>query len=298
MKLCFWMLGEPEWTIEQIAGHAKEWGYDGVDLRAARGDDAGRIADLSLVSTDEQLERIRTAFERAGVEVSSLLCSPLDPELPDSGSWTLFEDEIARHAELARKVGAPRLMISPEQAFPPAASYDEYLDRVWQSVARGLDGIPEVTSVVIQNHIGRANAGETLASVERAGDPRFGVEFSCDHVLVMQEDMFALIDRYAQHIHKICFADRQVVRDKEFGRFDGRYFHVRFELAKYGTGIVQAQRMFTELAARGFSGWVGYKCEPASLPGQRMSASADLMAGFPDFVRGLGASADAAPVEA
>ncbi len=298
MKLCFWMLGEPEWTIEEIAEHAKAWGYHGVDLRVARADGrGGRAADLELRAADAELERVRTAFERTGVAISSLLCQPTDPEVADAGSWTVFEDQIARHAELARAVGAQRLMISPEQAFPPAAYWDAYLDRVWRSVARGIERVPEVTSVVIQNHIGRANAGEVLASAQRAGDARFGVELSVDHVLVMQEDTFALIDRYAPHIHKICFADRQVVRDKEFGRFDGHFFHVRFELATYGTGIVQAQRLFSELDANGFDGYVGYKCEPASLPGQRMSASADLMAGFPDFVRGRGAPVAAAPVE-
>ena len=81
---------------------------------------------------------------------------------------------------------------------------------------------------------------------------------------------------------------RSVPRDSGLGRFDGRYFHVRFEIAKYGEGIVQSERMFRELAARGFDDYIAYKCEVASRPGRLLSASEDLMAGFPAFIGGRG----------
>jgi sugar phosphate isomerase/epimerase len=290
MKLGFWMLGEPEWTIEEIAQHARDWGYDGVDLRVARrdGEQQRGAFELSVESADADLARISTSFERAGVEIASLMCNMRSPKADEAESWTEFEQEFTRHARLAETVGSRRVMICPVQ--PTAAGpWDDYLDRIWASVARALDKTPSVTSVVIQNHPGRANAREVLSSAERCGDPRFGCEFSCDHVVVMQEDTFALIDRYAPHVHKICFADRSLPRDEELGRYDGHYFRVKFEIAKYGEGIVQSERLFSELAEHGFSDYVAYKCEPASRPGALLSASEGLMAGFPDFMRQLGA---------
>jgi sugar phosphate isomerase/epimerase len=289
MKLGFWMLGESQWTIEEIAQRTHRWGYHGVDLRVARRDGQPQTGgtELSVDSSDAELDRIVAAFEAAGVEVASLMCHMRTPVAGIEQSWFEFEHEFALHARLAEAVRSGRIMISPVQQ-PPAIPWDEYLDRLWQSIARALDATPSVASVVIQNHIGRANAHEVLSSAERSGDPRFGCEFSCDHVLVMQEDTFSLIDRYPDRIHKICFADRSVPRDEEFGSFDGRYFHVRFEIAKYGEGIVQSERMFRELAAHGFDDYVAYKCEVASRPGRLMSASEDLMAGFPAFVAGFG----------
>jgi sugar phosphate isomerase/epimerase len=204
-------------------------------------------------------------------------------------SWRAYEEELARHARLAEAVRCRRLKISADQQ-APAVPWDEYLDQFWASVATGLAATPSVTSVVIENHIGRANALELLSSAERSGDPRFGCAFSCAHALVMQEDTLALIDRYARRIHTVCFSDRAVPRGDEVGRYDGRYYHVRFELAKYGEGMVQSGRMLAELGERGFGDYVAYKCEESSRPGDLISSSEDLIAGFPDFIRGLGAS--------
>ena len=120
----------------------------------------------------------------------------------------------------------------------PAAgiSWEEYRDSIWRAVGRILDTAPGLNAVV-ENHPDRANAEQLLATAERMQAPRIGVEFSPDHVVVMQENLLDLVDRYTPYIHQICFADRKLVQEN-LARFDGRYYYVQYESCWIGDGVV------------------------------------------------------------
>ena len=110
-------------------------------------------------------------------------------------------------------------------------------------------------NAVVENHPGRASAAQLLATAEKMQDQRIGVEFSPDHVVVMQENVLDLVERYAPHIHHICFADRKVVQE-DLASFDGRYYYVRYESCAIGDGIVPGREMLAKLAHLGFDDYV------------------------------------------
>jgi sugar phosphate isomerase/epimerase len=271
MKLGFWMLEVSGWTFEQVARQAVDLGYHGVDVRC-RADSGSR-----------QVAAIRRAFERAGVEISSLLCTNVSPVSGARRAWSEFRTDVARYCELAAGLGAARVRIVAER--PDDGRWDDYLSRVWAAAGDVLDSYPGM-GAVLQNHAGRATAARLFAAAEKAGDPRIGIELSPDHALVMQEDVLRLIERYTPYIHQVCWADRRLVTD-DLARFDGRYYHVRYESCRLGQGSVATGEILPRLAARGFAGYCSLKWEKSTEAGADVAAAQAALAGYPTYMRGL-----------
>ena len=67
MKLAFTTLGCPDWSLQQVAEKAAEYGYEGVELRVAD-DGIHLLPDVS----PQELRRARQVFDDAGVPIISL----------------------------------------------------------------------------------------------------------------------------------------------------------------------------------------------------------------------------------
>ena len=290
VRLSFWTLNMPDAAPGSVARRAAELGYQGVDLRCTRPDEHGRPSRggvLAVTSSDTEIEEVRVAFAAAGVAIASLLCyrprgAGGSSHTERGADWGWVRDDIARHAELARRVGAGhvRLVVgNPAEG----SEWEQYLERLWQVTATSLADTPGV-GAVYENHPGSASAAQLLETAARMGDPRIGVEFSPDHTVVMQEDTLGLADRYAAQIHQVCFSDRRVVAEN-LASFDGRYYHVRYEACPNGEGVVPAAGLFARLAAGGFAGHVSMKWEIR--PGTVAEAPTfdEALADFPSFVR-------------
>jgi sugar phosphate isomerase/epimerase len=284
MKLGFWEFEFHGDTNAELAEKAARLGYDGVDLRVARRD--GRPStlpsQLAVDSPDEDVAATRRAFETAGVEISSLLCYNTSPTTTDRAKWTAYEQELILHANLARRLGAKR--IRPVVAAPEnAETWNEYIDTAWRSIGRVLDQAPGVTAV-LQNHNGRSGADQLFQAADRNRDERIGIEFSPDHVMVMQEDVFGLMRRNARHIRKVCLADRRVVQEG-LARLEGGYYHVRFQSCPIGEGIVPFREIVFELVRQGFDGYVSLKGERSREAGTGPETIDATLAHFPGYMR-------------
>lgn len=268
MKLGFWTLGMPDWPNAEVARRAADLGYRGVDLRCARRDgQPSEGFNLSLESSKQENDQTRAAFDQAGVEISSVLCYNTPVYRDGEPHWSDFQGDVLLHARLAAEVGAPAIRVVIDA--PPASDmWDTHLTQAWQAMARALDQVQGVKAVV-ENHPGRASAGQLLGAAERAGDPRIGVEFSPEHSLVMQENILELIDHYPDYIFQICLADRRVVQDG-LADFDGRYYYVRYESVAVGSGMLPVAKMLERLGDKGFNGYISLKWEKSSTFGQHL----------------------------
>jgi sugar phosphate isomerase/epimerase len=286
VKLGFWEYEIHKDTNAELAKKAARLGYDGVDLRVARRD--GRPStlpsQLAVDSADETVAATRRAFEAAGVEISGLLCYNTSPTNTDRAAWTAYEQEVVLHADLARRLGCHRIRPVVGAPQDPAA-WNEYIDTAWQSIGRALDRVPGVTAV-LQNHNGRSGAAQLFEAADRNRDERIGIEFSPDHVMVMQEDVFGLMRRNARHIRKVCFADRRVVPEG-LARLEGGYYHVRFESCPIGEGIVPFREIVFELVRQGFDGYVSFKAERSKEAGNGPQTIDEALAHFAGYLRGL-----------
>lgn len=287
MKLGFWTLYDVDWTNEEIARKAAALGYQGVDLRiTAPGRSPGIGENLTLQASREDIERTRRAFAQANVEISSLNCYNASPTTTDAAALDTFEQQILAHAQLAQKLGTPRVRFQLTAVPASGISWDTYLDSIWGAVGRVLDAAPGINAVV-ENHPDRANAEQLLATAERMKDPRIGVEFSPDHVVVMQENLLDLIERYTPYIHQICYADRKLVQE-DLARFDGQYYYIRYESCWIGDGAVPGRDMLSKLSRLGFDDYVSLKWEKSARFGHHLPSSESALEHFPRYMRQLG----------
>ena len=126
MKLSFFTLGCPEWTIEQIASNAKLCGYEGVELRVA--DDGNHLLPNASAA---EAKRVAAVFRDAGVAIASFGAYPrfaiLDPA------------EVARNADTLRRIigmagdiGVPFIRAYAGQ-LPKGSEFDEIVKKVSDS---------------------------------------------------------------------------------------------------------------------------------------------------------------------
>src|SRR5436309_3219468 len=71
MKFAFSTVACPKWDFETVAARAKEFGYDGVEIRGFLNESILTAANVFL--TDPQ--KIRRIFSGAGVEIACLASS-------------------------------------------------------------------------------------------------------------------------------------------------------------------------------------------------------------------------------
>ena len=119
MKLSFWTLGTPDWSNAQVVDAARRFGFDGVDLRCAVG------RNVSVQSTPEEIAELKRMFADNGVEISSILAYNARGSA-DGIDWGEVQDDIARHIELAQRLGTKAMRVN---AASPAAdsNWDDYL---------------------------------------------------------------------------------------------------------------------------------------------------------------------------
>ena len=249
MKFGFWTLYDVAWTNEEIAQRAAALGYQGVDLRVTSpGKTPGIGENLTLDSSEEDIARTRSAFDRADVEIrASTATTPAQrPAMPRR--MPLSRRRSSPHAELARKLGTSRIRFQVTEAAHAVCPGKAISSTSGGLLAERWMLSPNVNAVV-ENHPGRASAAQLLATAEKMQDQRIDVEFSPDHVVVMQENVLDLVERYAPYFHHICFADRKVV-EEDSASFDGRYYYVRYESCSIGDDFVPGQEMLTKLAHR------------------------------------------------
>jgi sugar phosphate isomerase/epimerase len=287
VKLGFWTLYDVDWTNEEIAHRAAALGYHGVDLRVTSpGRETRTGENISLQSSTDEIERTRQAFAQAGVEISSLNCYNSSPTTIDATALGAFEQEILTHAQLAQKLATPRIRFQLTAQPAHGIAWETYLDAIWQTVGRVLDAVPGINAVV-ENHPDRANAEQLLATSERMKDTRIGVEFSPDHVIVMQENLLDLVERYAPFIHQICYADRKLVQE-DLAKFDGRYYYIRYESCWIGDGNVPGGEMLSRLSRCGFNDYVSLKWEKSSRFGHHLASSESALEHYASYMRQFG----------
>lgn len=281
MKLSFWTLGMPPWPTTEVATRASSLGYDGVDLRCAPN------GNLSVESSDEELQTIRQVFAESGVELPCLLGYNRGGHDGEKVDWDVVEGELIDLARVAGKLGSSQMRV---QVTRPAESWswnwDDYLDKLGAASLNAVKQTPGLTAV-FENHVGSASALQLLQMVEAKGDDRLGVVFSPDHSIVMQEDSVDLAERYAPAIRQVCLADRRPVQDN-LGDFDGRYYYVRYETCLMGEGLVPTSRILDTLARKGYDGYVALKWEKSDSFGHHLPSGETALSQYIEYMRGLG----------
>src|SRR3712207_401214 len=109
IKLAFSTLGCPQWELPEVGRAAREYGYQGVELRALGG-------ELDLLGRPEfrpgEVERTRRRLAEEGLEVCCVDTS-CNFHSADESERREQEELAARHSELAAALGSPLIRVFP-----------------------------------------------------------------------------------------------------------------------------------------------------------------------------------------
>lgn len=223
VKLAFSTLACPRWSVEEVAAAAKQYGYEGVEIRLID----GRVVDPSLPRGHRG--RVRKTFSAADIPIVALDTSvkaAADPSVT----------ELVGMLELASEWGAPIVRV-----FGGGASTDSARRFLGEVAAKAQDlGV----TIALETH-DEFSSAEVVAEVLRNTPPSVGALWDVAHTYRAGEDagtVLGLLDGRIAHVH---------VKD---ARRDG-------SLTLLGDGEVPVRDSLEALASAGYDGWISVEWE-------------------------------------
>jgi sugar phosphate isomerase/epimerase len=285
MRIGFYALGMPHWSLTEFAAQGRKYGFDFVVFRISPSDQEKPLPgdQISVRMSPSELDATKRMFDQAGVKILSLHAPTgrggflrVDSDKID---WDDVTADIADYVKVAARLGCEQLRVQVERADKQKHAgwkwdWDDYLTNLGRASLAAVEGTN--IQAVYQNHVGSASAMQLVRMIEKLGDRRLGVSFSPDHSVVMQEDPVQLATDHAQAIANVVVADRKVVQE-DLGDFDGRYYYVRYEACGIGEGIVPLKRIFDTLEARswGRNAFLKWERRPEPLPNAKTDEIGD-----------------------
>jgi sugar phosphate isomerase/epimerase len=199
MKLAFSTLGCPEWDLATIIGAARQFGYDGIELRALAG-------SLDLLSRAEfiapQLARTKTYFADEGIEICCVdtSCTFHSPDATVRANQVTI---AMAHAELAAKLDAPLIRVFPDQ-IQPGAQRDETRDWIASCLHAVAQQLPHEVAVALETHGDFANAEAAAEIVKLADHPKVKLIWDVANSVAAGdaiEEAGRVVQPYLAHIH-------------------------------------------------------------------------------------------------
>jgi sugar phosphate isomerase/epimerase len=245
MKIAFSTLGCPEWSLPEVIDKARQYGYEGVELR-------GLQEEIFLPRAAEfggkRLAESRRRFEEAGLEV---VCLGSTAFLSRHGPAERKEalDEVRDYVALAESLGAPfvrvfagRLRVEGREVGNEAALV-ENLQAAGEIAAHG--GV----RIVLETHDDYI-AGVPLAGVMRqVSHPAVGILWDIHHPVRFEGEPIAQtweqIGPWVWHTH---------VKDSRPG--EGGHVHTML-----GEGDIPVREALERLHGGGYTGYVSLEWE-------------------------------------
>lgn len=121
MKLSFSTLGCPRWSIEEIFATAKDFGYDGVELRGVQ-NELHMTRHKAL--RPENIMNTRDELKRLALEVA---CMTSGCVISDAENIEQNKDELKQYIQAAANLGVPYVRVLGDKYAGPSAPVDDYL---------------------------------------------------------------------------------------------------------------------------------------------------------------------------
>jgi 2-keto-myo-inositol isomerase len=179
MKICLnTVTVGPQHRLEAIMDAMGRWGYAGIEI------EGGRLADaLKRASVAD----VRRRLADQGIAPASLMAWGFRVD----GDLTGVLEEIRRHGDLARELGAPTLLVFAGQGgptecagAPPPAARPDFMRRAGESARAYAEAAGEGVTISLEP-IGGSNwlgtPEDALAIADASGHPRVGVMIDFFH---------------------------------------------------------------------------------------------------------------------
>lgn len=235
MKLAFSTLGCPDWRFNEILAMAKDFGFDGVEIRGVRSKIyAPEIAAFS----DEFWPENSAKMERLGIEIPMLTSGICVSEKYDS-----MIDEAIAYAKLADKIGAKYIRILGDAKAEPTENVDD--EKVAENLKAIVSATADTNAVFLVETNGAYAKSERLVKVlDKVGSERVKALWDVHHPYrnfgESAEETAKNLGKYIEYIHI-----------KDSVSEDGK---IKYKMM--GKGDMPIESFISELRKIGFDGYV------------------------------------------
>ncbi|HEV2293611.1 MAG TPA: sugar phosphate isomerase/epimerase family protein [Tepidisphaeraceae bacterium] len=247
MRFAFSTVSCPKWDFETIVARAKEYGYEGVEIR-------GFLNESILTASNPFLtdsRKLRDLFADNGIDICCLASSIAMTQNRKRDKTAAAE--LMQFIDTAHALACPLVKIFDTQVRPGQ-------DRPSAGVALGNWILPLAeyaaerdVVIVIENALSFRAAKEMWTILDRLQHPSVACCWDVFNAAMVGESPYVSVPTLNS---KIQYTQ---VKDAKLGQLGATY-------TKLGEGDVKVQTFLTRLRGIGYNGWVTFEWEKAWLP--------------------------------
>jgi sugar phosphate isomerase/epimerase len=255
MKFAFSTVSCPKWDFDTIVARAREYGYQGVEVRGFLNEPVLTTADVFGADADA----LRRTFELHGVEVACL-ASSIAMEQPHA-AWQVWrrngndrrEAELRTYIDTARRLGCHLVKI-----FDTQVRAGQSRDGAGTALGDWLLPLADYAAdrdvvIVIENALSFRASKEMWSILDRLQHPSIACCWDVFNASLIGESPYFSVPVLNS---KIAYTQ---VKDARFGPLGATY-------CKLGEGDVPVDKFVTRLMGVGYTGYVTVEWEKAWLP--------------------------------
>src|SRR5258706_15605596 len=247
MKSAFTPPSAPAWDFATTAARAKEYGYDGVEIRGFLNESILTAANVFLTEP----AKVRRIFENAGVEIACLASSISMKGKRKADARAA--DELRTYIDTAQSLGCRTVKLFDTQVRPGQ-------DRATAAVAMGQWLLPlgdyaaehDVT-LVIENMLSFRNSKEMWMMLETLSHPTVAACWDLFNATLVGESPYLSVPTLNSRIQYTQVKDAKLTA-------------LGATLCPLGEGDVPVEKFLTRLRGIGYAGYITFEWEKAWLP--------------------------------
>ncbi|MBE3560294.1 MAG: sugar phosphate isomerase/epimerase [Ktedonobacteraceae bacterium] len=248
MKFAFSTLACPQWSLEQIVEHARQYGYNGIELRLLDGEVLDPVKDAG------KIRHAVTYCREHGLEVCALDTS-CRFNISNVQERTRQIEDARRWIELAQEVQVSvlRTFGGYSPADEPQPTEQEEDERIIEAL-RQLAPLAEQASVRIaqETHDAFSSARRVASILQAVNSEAVTALWDSHHTYRVGEsveDVLTALDRRISHVHV-----------KDARRLAGEQGD-QWRLVLLGAGEVPVREMLSALKRYGYDGYISIEWE-------------------------------------
>ena len=247
MKFAFSTVSCPGWDFQTIVARAKEYGYDGVELRGFLNETVPVAADVFLSDPG----KIKRLFQGSDLEIACLASSIAMTGHKKKDKQ--LADDARKYIDTAAELGCRLVKVFDTNARPgytresAGRALGEFLVPIGDYAAQR-----DVT-IVVENSMSFRAAKEMWYILDRLSHPAIAACWDVFNAALIGESPFLSVPTLNS---KIQYTQ---VKDATFGAMGATY-------CQLGDGDVAIQKFITRLMGIGYTGYVTVEWEKAWLP--------------------------------
>ena len=252
MNYAFMSFSCPQATLAEMLALAAQYGYDGIEPRAA----GGHNHAVELEASAQQRASFRAQAADAGI---AICCLAAGNRFADPADRDAQVAESLQYIDLAADIGAPTLRVFGGR-LPAGISRESAISGVADALKRLADRAAARGVVVcLETHDDWCSPADVAAVMERVDHPAIGVNWDAAHPLSKEgwtlPDSYHTLQRWIHHVH---MHDLLIASE-------------RLDYTAFGTGDVDHKQVLELLGSGGYEGylsgeWINWEPPEVHLP--------------------------------